>query len=64
MVFQALPHTLGLAPAVWRVLAKAHDVRNRSEYSGRLLADERLLSDLVSACRAVLQALDALPLPT
>jgi hypothetical protein len=32
IVFQALPHTLGLGPEVWRVLDKAHGVRNRSEY--------------------------------
>lgn len=28
IVFQVLPHTLGLGPAVWGVLAKCHDVRN------------------------------------
>lgn len=28
IVFQVLPHTLGLGPEVWRVLAKAHDLRN------------------------------------
>ena len=26
--------TLGLGPEVWRVLAKCHDMRNRSEYEG------------------------------
>ena len=30
MVFQALPHTLGLGPEVWRVLAKAHNIHDRS----------------------------------
>lgn len=34
IVFQALPHTLGLGPEVWRVLAKAHDARNLAEYEG------------------------------
>jgi hypothetical protein len=34
IVFQLLPHTLGLGPEVWRVLAKCHDMRNRSEYEG------------------------------
>lgn len=27
IVFQVLPHTLGLGPEVWRVLAKCHEVR-------------------------------------
>lgn len=31
VVFQALPHSLGLGPEVWRVLAAAHDVRNGFE---------------------------------
>jgi hypothetical protein len=29
IVFQVLPHTLGVGPEVWRVVAKCHDVRNR-----------------------------------
>jgi hypothetical protein len=28
LVFQMLPHTLGIAPATWRVLAKGHEARN------------------------------------
>ena len=28
IVFQLLPHTLGLGPEVWRVLSKCHDARN------------------------------------
>ena len=31
IVFQALPHTLGLGPEVWRVLAKCHQRRNDAE---------------------------------
>lgn len=34
IVFQLLPHTLGLGPEVWRVLSKCHDIRNRAEYEG------------------------------
>lgn len=60
VVFQALPHTLGLGPEVWRVLAKCHDVRNRGEYEGDLNVDERLVDDLIDSCRAVLRALDRL----
>jgi hypothetical protein len=50
IVFQVLPDTLGLGPEVWRVLSKAHDTRNRTEYEGAIDVDERLLSDLIS-CR-------------
>jgi hypothetical protein len=32
IVFQVLPHTLGLGPGVWRVLSRCHDLRNRGEY--------------------------------
>jgi hypothetical protein len=32
IVFQVLPHTLGLGPEVWRVLAKAHELRNLGEH--------------------------------
>jgi hypothetical protein len=61
IVFQVLPHTLGLGPEVWRVLARCHDVRNRGEYEGDLAVDERLLADLIQACKTVAAALDKLP---
>src|SRR3982074_2476058 len=47
LVFQTLPHTLGIQPSVWRVLAKAHEKRNLAEYEGMLEADERLVADLI-----------------
>lgn len=50
IVFQVLPHTLGLGPDVWRVLAKCHEIRNLGEYEGDLNIDERIVSDLVAAC--------------
>jgi len=59
-----LPHTLGLGPAVWGVLAKCHEVRNLGEYEGDLNVDERLLTDLISAFKAVAVALDKLPPPS
>lgn len=37
IVFQAVPHTLGLGPEVWRVLDKCHSVRNRGEYEGLMV---------------------------
>jgi len=48
LVFQTLAHTLKLPNAKWRVLAKAHDIRNIAEYEGDLDTDEQLLADLVS----------------
>ncbi|MCI0570999.1 MAG: hypothetical protein L0Y66_09615 [Myxococcaceae bacterium] len=63
IVFQVLPHTLGLGPEVWRVLAKCHDLRNRGEYEGILDVDERIVTDLIEACLSVANALDALPAP-
>ena len=61
IVFQVLPHTLGVGPEVWRVLARCHDVRNRGEYEGDLYVDERLLTDLITACKIVVAALHKLP---
>ena len=53
IVFQVLPHTLGLGPEVWRVLDKCHNARNLGEYEGMLDVDERLVTDLISATEAV-----------
>ena len=61
IVFQVLPHTLGLGPEVWRVLARCHDLRNRGEYAGDLYVDERLLADLIDACKIIVIALRKLP---
>jgi hypothetical protein len=61
IVFQVLPHTLGVGPEVWRVLARCHDLRNRGEYEGDLYIDERLLNDLISAVKTVVAALHRLP---
>ncbi|HET7291950.1 MAG TPA: hypothetical protein VFM88_05975, partial [Vicinamibacteria bacterium] len=61
VVFQVLPHTLGLGPEVWRVLSKCHDISNRTEYEGALDVDERLVADVIDACRKVAEKLDKLP---
>jgi len=61
IVFQVLPHTLGLGPEVWRVLAMCHEIRNLGEYEGDLDVDERIVTDLIAACEAVVTKLDALP---
>jgi hypothetical protein len=56
IVFQTLPHTLGVGPDVWRVLDKCHGLRNRGDYEGDLDVDERLVADLIHACKAVAAA--------
>ncbi len=61
IVFQLLPHTLGLGPEVWRVLSKCHDARNLGEYEGMLEVDTRLVTDLITACKQVADKLGALP---
>lgn len=61
LVFQTLPHTLGLPAEVWRVLAKAHERRNLAEYEGHLEHDERLLADLLAAARHLQDAVERLP---
>lgn len=60
VVFQVLPHTLGLGPEVWRVLAKCHDCRNLAEYEGFLEVDLRLLQDLLVASQKLAESLDLL----
>ncbi len=61
IVFQVLPHTLGVGPEVWRVLDKCHQIRNLGEYEGDLNIDERIVTDLITACHAVAAKLEGLP---
>jgi hypothetical protein len=61
LVFQVLPHTLGLPAAQWRVLAKAHERRNLAEYEGHLEHDERLLADMLAAAELLLATIRKLP---
>ena len=61
VVFQVLPDTLGLGPEVWRILSKCHDLRNRTEYEGALDVDERIVLDLIAACRTLAAAVQGLP---
>jgi hypothetical protein len=63
VVFQVLPHTLGLPAATWRVLAKCHDLRNLAEYEGMVDVEERLMADLLQAAQAVLAGVRKLPPP-
>jgi hypothetical protein len=63
IVFQALPHAIGLAAAQWRILAKAHEKRNLAEYEGHFETDEQLLKDMLAAAELVRQAVTKLKLP-
>lgn len=60
IVFQALPHTVGAGPELWRVLAKCHDLRNLAEYEGSLEVDEQILSDLLTATQSLLNHVEKL----
>lgn len=64
IVFQVLPHTLGLGPEVWRVLDKCHHMRNVAEYEGVLDVDERIVTDLIAACELVMAAINNRPRTT
>lgn len=63
IVFQLLPHTLGLGPSIWRVLDKCHEIRNRVEYKGEPRIDARIVDDLLVACRAVAAKVEELAPP-
>ena len=63
LVFQTLPHTAGLAPQTWRVLAKAHERRNLAEYEGHLEPDEQLLAELIAATVRLHAVVEGLPPP-
>ncbi|MBN8716483.1 MAG: hypothetical protein J0H95_05835 [Xanthomonadales bacterium] len=62
IVFQALPHTLGLGPEVWRVLAKAHELRNLAEYEGHVDVEDRLVRDVIAVCETVAQTIGQIKL--
>lgn len=60
IVFQLLPHTLGLGPEVWRVLAKCHNLRNLAEYEGMLEVDDTIVTSLLVATTNVVEKLEQL----
>lgn len=64
VVFQALQHTLKMGPAQWRILDKAHTVRNLADYEGYFEVDEQLLQDVLKVTRLVQDTVVALgPVP-
>jgi len=60
LVFQALPHTLGMTDRQWRLLALCHERRNKIEYEGIGEVDESLVAELVEVTEDVLRKLEAL----
>lgn len=60
IVFQCLPHTLGLEAKVWKVLDHCHHLRNRGEYEGFMDINKQLVDDLIVAAEVVLAAIDKL----
>jgi hypothetical protein len=60
VVFQALIHTLALAPETARILDKAHRTRNLAECEGALDVDDRLLAELLTAAAAVRAGIERL----
>jgi hypothetical protein len=60
VVFQALQHTLGLEPQIWRVLDKCHNARNLAEYEGIFDVDRQLLKELLETAERVLKAVEGL----
>ena len=42
---------------MWRVLDKCHNTRNLGEYEGLFDVDERLVTDLIDATKAVAHAI-------
>ena len=63
LVFQCLPHTLGLRPEHWRLLALCHERRNAATYEGIFAIDERLLAELLQATETLLTKVAALSPP-
>lgn len=58
LVFQVLPHTLGIANEKWRVLEQAHRKRNQAEYDGCFDVDSALVEAMIRVAREVQTALD------
>jgi hypothetical protein len=57
----SLESRFDLAYGAAHVLSKCHDMRDRTEYEGALDVDERLVLDLIGACRKVAAKVRSLP---
>lgn len=63
MVFQCLPHTLGLEKNTCRVLDECHRRRNLAEYEGHFDIDANLLAELIGLTDELLRLVQALGKP-
>ena len=63
LVFQCLPHTLGVGAEHWRLLALCHERRNAAMYQGLFVIDEKLVAELIQATELLLARVSALPPP-
>lgn len=63
LVFQTLPHTLGLAAEMWRVLDQAHRKRNLAEYEGDVDVDSTLVEAVIRVAHEVEERLARLNPP-
>ena len=54
LVFQCLPHTLGISKSKTKIFSLCHDRRNLAEYQGHLDVDEQLLSELFKSTEELL----------
>jgi hypothetical protein len=59
VVFQVLPHTLGVETTTWRLLDRCHRERNAIEYEGIGSVDEKLLNGLIDAAHELLDRVRA-----
>jgi hypothetical protein len=57
VAFLTLAHTLAAPTAVWRMLAKSHELRNRREYEGAGEVDPRTIEEIIAAGRLLLEPL-------
>lgn len=60
IVFQALQHTVGWAPAGWRVLLNAHNLRNDMDYEGVGEVDDTIAGALLAAAKQLARDVTAL----
>lgn len=54
VVFQSLPHTVGLEQEYVRILDACHNKRNVAEYEGYLEIDEKLMDELLEVVKMLL----------
>lgn len=60
IVFQCLPHTLGLEKNKCRVLDECHRRRNLAEYEGHFEVDTKLLAELIQLVEELLVRVQAM----